>query len=73
MDLPVEFYFGPGCLMYRHATIWGLSPAKAEPLHYTIARHKVYEDNLDGINDYDKIAQYHLDYYNNINHLNKLV
>lgn len=73
LDLPVEFYFGPGCLLYRHATIWGLSPSKAEPLHYVIARHKVYRDNLDGITDFNKILEYHNDYYNNINHLENLI
>lgn len=73
LDLPVEFYFGPGCLLYRHATLWGLSPSKADPLPYVIARRGVYLENLDGIKDFEKIRKLHLDYYNNVQHLTKLL
>lgn len=64
LDLPFEYYYGPGCLIYRHGTLFGLSPSRGNHLEYIVARRKVMEENLDGIIDYDKIHKIHLEYYN---------
>lgn len=65
-DIPVEYFYGPGCLLYRYGTICGLSPCNSSPLYYIVARRAVMQKNLDGIINYNEIRQIHFDYYNNI-------
>lgn len=64
-NIPVEYFYGPGCLLYRYGTLCGLSSAKIGELYYIVARKSVMTENLDGIKDYDRIRQIHTDYYNN--------
>jgi hypothetical protein len=66
MDIPFEYYYGPGCLLYRHGTLWGLSASHTNPLPYIIGRFAAIEQNLNGITDYDKLLKINLDYYNDI-------
>lgn len=72
-DLSFEFYYGPGCLIYRHGTLYGMSPGKINPLYYIIARYGVLGRNLDGIRDFEEIAKLNQNYYNNINNSTRLI
>lgn len=72
-DLSFEFYYGPGCLIYRHGTLYGMSPGKINPLYYIIARYGVMARNLDGIRDFEEIAKLNQNYYNNINNSTRLI
>jgi len=53
---PVTFY-GPGCLLYDHATNLSIHPHCIEPIEYAVMRSTAVEENLNGIYDYEEIRK----------------
>jgi hypothetical protein len=62
-NLDVTMWYGPGCSLYEHCTDLGIHPEGARVIEYAVVRSTATEENLDGINDYQKIRQKWFDWY----------
>lgn len=59
---PVTFY-GPGCLLYDHATNLSIHPDGSRVIEYAVVRSTAVEANLDGIYDYEEVRRKWFDWY----------
>jgi hypothetical protein len=59
---PVTFY-GPGCLLYDHATNLSIHPDGGRPINYAVVRSTAVDEKLDGIYDYEEIRKKWFDWY----------
>lgn len=62
-NLDTTLWYGPGCLLYEHLTNLSIHPDGSRGFEYAVVRSTAVDDNLDGINDYDKIRKKWFEWY----------
>ena len=62
-NIDVTLWYGPGCLLYDHCTDLGIHPDGSRPIEYAVIRSTAVDENLNGIDDYDKIRKKWFEWY----------
>ena len=62
-NIDVTLWYGPGCLLYDHCTDLGIHPDGSKPIEYAVIRSTAVDENLKGIDDYDKIRKKWFEWY----------
>lgn len=69
-----SLFYGPGCLLYDYMTRMGIHPAVGEPtIDYAVVRSTAAAENLDSIENFQKIKEHHAKWYMEIENIKDLI
>jgi hypothetical protein len=69
----VEFYLGPGALLYRHMINWGIFPRNEVIIPYYVVRKEALDLGLHSIKDWNQIKEISTNWYNSVKYVDNKI